>query len=261
LSWSDPGWRIAEAVRLGWREFRAHNPAHIVLTTLVPRAVLQCVFFALLGRSLGGRASAEFAFVGSLGAIITLTTIVAVCEVPMADKQSGTFYRIRSGLVPPALVFVARAVPYPLVGFCCAVLSLVIGAPLVGLARDIPRIVPALPLYAVMAVTTTAAGLAVGALAVGKRADVMLGNSLAYLILLAGGVVLPAGRVVWIDWLGVLLPLRHGLDAVRAMLSGQPWLPSTALEVAVGAGWGLLAFLIVGVQTRRARVSGFDDFE
>jgi hypothetical protein len=261
LNWSDWASRTAGAARLGWREYRAAVPLPILLTAVLPRAVLQCLFFGLLGQALAGTAGARFAFVGSLAAVMTLTTVVAVCDVPMADKQWGTFARLRSGVVSPALVLFARTAPYPLVGFGSAVVALAVGGPLLLPAGDLPAIARTLPLFAAMALTSTGTGLAVGALAVGRRADVLLGNIMAYLILLASGVLVPPERAAWMRWLGVALPLRHGLAAVRAELAGRPWHAQLLAEVAVGAGWSAAACGLIAVQARRARRHGFDDFE
>jgi ABC-type multidrug transport system permease subunit len=253
-------WRGWVAGRHGWAEFGAQNPWRIQLTTALPRAVLQSIFLTMVGRVVGGPAGAEFALVGSLASVLALNAAVAIADVPMVDKWSGTFYRICSGVLPPFAVFALRAAPYPITGFAGAVLALVIAGPVTGHAALLPRLLPWLPLFAVMAFTTAATGLAAAGLAVGRRADVVAGNLLSYLILLAGGVFLPAGRVAWVDALGSVLPVRHGLAAVHAGLAGRPWLPDLLAEVTVGAGWLLVAWLIVVVQVRRARASGHDDF-
>jgi hypothetical protein len=66
-------------------------------------------------------------------------------------------------------------------------------------------------------------------LAVGRRADVLATNAVSFGILLAGGVFLPTGRVPLIDALGSILPVHHGLLAVRAGLAGRPWSEELAL--------------------------------
>jgi ABC-2 type transport system permease protein len=79
-------------------------------------------------------------------------------------------------------------------------------------------------------------------------------------VLLAGGVFLPPGRVPVLDAVGTVLPVRHGLIAVRAGLDGRPFVGELAAEALVGVGWGLVAFAVTVVQARRARRLGIDDF-
>jgi ABC-2 type transport system permease protein len=248
-------------LRIGVREYLAENPPHILVSAVLPRAVLQCLFFTLLGRVIGGQAGLELAFVGSLAAVQTLATAVAICDVPMLDKWSGTFGRLRAGAMHPASVFALRAVPHVLQAVAATVLSLAVVGPLVGVGELALRLLPLLPLYALMAVTGAAAGLAAAALAVGRRADVLAGNVLAYLVLLTGGVLVPPGRLAWVDALGSVLPIRHGLIAVHRLLDGGPWAGELLLEAAVGAGWAVLAVGLVSTQIARARRLGIDDFD
>jgi hypothetical protein len=79
-------------------------------------------------------------------------------------------------------------------------------------------------------------------------------------ILLASGVFLPPGRAPVIDLVGTVLPVRHGLVAVRAGLDGCPYVVELVAEALVGIGWALVAFAVTVVQTRRARRHGIDDF-
>ncbi|MET9760112.1 ABC transporter permease [Streptomyces sp. NPDC006372] len=259
MSSSDVLWRLGAVARFGWWEFRVENPPKIVLTAMLPRAILQCLFFTLLG-TVVGLADSSYSFTGSLAVILTLSGAIGVMDVPMLDKWSGTFHRVRSGVLPPFLIFVLRSLPYTALGFFYAVISLLLVAPLTGNTDMILPLLPWLPVYLLMAWTTSAAGLAGAAMAVGRRADAFMGNLLAYLILLASGVLIPEGRMPWVDAIGSVLPARHGLLAVRAGLEGQPWLGELGLELAVGGAWLLLAGLIVSVQVRRAHRQGFDDF-
>jgi ABC-2 type transport system permease protein len=112
----------------------------------------------------------------------------------------------------------------------------------------------------VMAASTSAAGLAGAALAVGRRADVLVGNLLAYLIILAGGAFLPPDRLGVARPLAWLLPDAHGVAAARAVVAGGPWAASIALEVLIGTGWLAVAGAVVTIQLRRARRLGQDDF-
>lgn len=252
--------RLVKVARFGWAEFAAQNPWPVVGATMLPRAALQSLFFTMLATVLGGAPAGEFVFVGSLAAALALTGAVGIVDVPMLDKWSGTFHKVRSAVVSPFVILALRALPYPIVGVGSVLVTLAVVGPATGHGWLALRLLPWMGVYAVMAFTTSAAGLAAAALAVGRRADVVVGNLLSYLILLAGGVFLPPGRLGWVDAIGVVVPVRHGVAAIRAGLQGRAWLPELAAEVAVGAGWAVIAWLVVTVQVRRARASGHDDF-
>jgi ABC-type multidrug transport system permease subunit len=248
------------AVRLGFLEHAAANPWRIVVTADWPRAVLQCFFFTLLGTVTGGPEGGRFAFVGSLAMIMTLDTIIGVADVPALDKWVGTFYRLQLSGASPAGIFALRSIPWVVRAVITMVSCLVIVGPATGNVDLSLSLVPVLPLFVLMAVTTAAAGLAAASPAIGRRADVVVTNGLTYLLIAAGGLLVPAGRAPLLDVVGYVLPLRHGVFAIRDYLEGRPWLGEAALELLVGLGWALLAVWLYRRQSARARITGSDDF-
>ncbi|WP_229402996.1 ABC transporter permease [Micromonospora okii] len=260
LSASPLLWRLGEAVRFGWREFIATNPPSVLGGSILPRMLLQALFFTLLGGVVAGARHQEYAYVGGLMLALAMTNILYVSQVPVADKESGTFWRLRSGRLHPTALFVARALPYPLAGFAVAVVVAAVVAPLAGLGELALRLVPMSGVYLLISFTATAAGLAASAFSVGRRVETLASNLTGYAVMLCSGAFLPPGRVPVIDVVGAVLPGRHGLAAVHAFLGGEPWAARVAAEAAVGVGWLGVAALVVAVQIRRARRHGHDDF-
>jgi len=253
-------WRVAEMLRLGWREYLAANPPRLMLSATAPRFLLQTLFFTVLGNVVAGHGQREFAFVGGLALALAGTNVVNVSNVPVTDKQYATFWRIRAGRVSPAIVFLARSAPYPLAGFALLVVDAALIGPLTGLGSLSLRLLPLAGVYALISVTTTVAGLAAASLAIGRHADILVTNLMAYLIILSSGGFLPPGRVAWIDDLGAVLPVTHGLAAIRSALAGRPWAGQVALELLVGLGWTVLATAAITWQAHRARRLGHDDY-
>lgn len=247
----DLGWRYRESLRSGWLLFLAEEPVRVQLTTSAPRIVLQAVFYCLIGRLVGGAAGLDYALVGSAAFAASSRTVIAVCDVPMTDSWSDSYYRLQGGVLGPTAVYACRAVPYAVSGFAASLLVLLVTGPVVGAAGRSVALVPAVPLLLLTAVTSTAFGLAVAALALGRSADVLFGNVAAYLVLAVTGVVVPAGS--WLGYLGDVLPLDHGLAAVRALLGGRPWVGQAGLEAAVGCGWLLVSALVLAHRDRRVR--------
>ena len=241
-------------------EFLTMNPPTIIATALLPRAVVQTLFFTVLGGVLNGADGLRFAYVGGVAMILVAVLCADVGEVPVADKWSGTFGRLRTGVVHPFVVFALRCWPYPVTATALAAVAIVIVGPLTSQAALVPALLSWLPVYLLMAVTASATTLAAALLSLGKRADLLATNTVSFGILLAGGVFLPPGRLPVVDAVGTVLPVRHGLTAVRAGLDGRPYLGQLVAEGLVGIGWVLVAFAVTAIQTRRARRHGLDDF-
>jgi ABC-2 type transport system permease protein len=264
ISSSLPGtpvlWRLGEAVRFGWREFFAMNPPSVLGGSILPRMVLQTLFFTLLGGVVAGARHQEYAYVGGLVLALATTNILYVSQVPVADKESATFWRLRTGRLHPTAVFVARSLPYPVVGFGVVLVPAAVVAPLAGLGEVALRLAPMAAVYLLISFTATAAGLAAAAFAVGRRAETLASNLMAYVVMLCSGAFLPPGRVPALDVAGAVVPGRHGLAAVHAYLRGDPWGSQVVAEAVVGIGWLAAAAAVVAVQMRRARRHGHDDF-
>ncbi len=254
-------WRAVEAARMGWLEYRAlQTPAGLLGATL-PRGVLQILFFTTLAGVLAGPGHREYAFAGSLVLVLSSTNVNGVVAVPVLDKQYATFARVRTGALSPTVTQIARALPYPVMGWLLVLAQGAIAAPLLGMTDFALHLLPWMWVYALIALTLTVLGVAGATMTVGKRADVVAPNVLAYLVMLCSGALLPTGRVGWVDAIGQVLPARHGLDAIRAGMDGRPWLADLSLEIAAGLGFTVLAALSILLQARRASRHGHDDFE
>jgi ABC-2 type transport system permease protein len=252
-------WQYSEVLRVGFADHWVANPWRLSVTTVWPRAVLQCLFFALVGEA-ANNGDISFAFVGSVALVITQPTSVGVPRVAMTDKFMGTFYRIRLGRLPAASVIAIRAVPWLLEALIMVVASIVIVGASTNQTRLAARLLELMPIFVVMTVTGIAGGVAVGSFAVGHNLDVLLGNALTYLIIAAGGMIVPTGRVPWLDAVGTVLPLRNGLLAVRGILAGGPWAHYLLLELAVGVLWSIVAVLGFHYHGWYARRHGADAF-
>ncbi|MFC4857315.1 ABC transporter permease [Actinophytocola glycyrrhizae] len=253
-------WRVAEAARFGWREYAANLPPAATIFATIPKGVLQIVFFTVLGGVVAGEHHTQYAFVGGLVIALTTTNTVNVINVPFGDKYHATFWRIRTGDMPVAAVLYARAAPYLAVGFGLFLIEATIAAALLGLTNLGLHVLPWLPIFALMACGYALLGIAAATLTIAKRADVLAPNLLGYLTILCSGAFLPPDKVGWIDTIGSVLPVRHGLAAVHAGMAGRPWLAEALLELTICLVSAVLGLFAVAVQTRRATRHGHDDF-
>jgi ABC-type multidrug transport system permease subunit len=254
-------WQAAEAARMGWLEYRALRRPRTLLATTLPRGVLQILFFTTLSGVLAGPGQREYAFTGALVLALSGSNVNGVVAVPVLDKQYATFARVRIGMPSPTVTQIARALPYPVMGWLLLLVEAAIAAPLLGMTGFALKLLPWAWVYAVIALTLSVLGLAGATMTVGKRADVLAPNVLSYLVMLCSGAIIPPGRVGWVDAIGQVLPARHGLEAIHAGMDGRPWLGDLALEVVAGVGFTVVAALSILIQARRASRFGHDDFE
>lgn len=253
-------WRVAVTARIGAAEHFAENPWRISLTTMWPRALLQCLFFTMIGRVVGGEDGQAYTFVGSVAIIMTLFTLAQICDSPMRDRQSATFYRLRAGRLPVPVIYVIRAWPVVAEAVVLAAVCVVAIGLATGQGELALQLLALFPIYLLMALTSAAAGLTAAAAGLFGRAgsDIIVGNLGMYLIIAASGAMIPPGRVGWLDAIGTVVPMRHGISATHDHLAGRPWLGDVLAELAVGASWAIAGLAVYSWLTHRVRVTDHD---
>ncbi|MEV7811368.1 hypothetical protein AB0P05_11580 [Streptomyces flaveolus] len=257
---SERVWAYAETARVGLRDHLAANPWRLSVLTSWPRGVLQCLLYTLLG-AVGTRGGESFAFVGAVALAVAPPASVGVATVLLTDRTMGTYTRLRLGRLPTVVVLGLRSLPWLAEAMITMVLSAVCVGALIGQLPLGVRLLALWPVFLLMVTTSMAAALALTILGVGHDLEIMLGNSLVYLIIAAGGIVGSAARVPWLDDLGAVLPVRNGLLALRALLAGRPWQGHLLAEIAVGAAWAVAAWLAHRWHEKRARHDGRNAFD
>ncbi|WP_404502033.1 ABC transporter permease [Arthrobacter sp. GAS37] len=245
----------------GFSAYLRANPLVITLTTTLPRATMQVVFFTLLGSVTLQSADSEYSFVGSVAIAILLSTVIQISDVPADEKWQGTFYRLRTSAVSPVALIYLRAIPYVVEGLFVGCISWVVAGAVTGNAELIPKLLPLFPILLLVSITSGLAGLALASPVLGKRADVVVSNGAVYLIIVAGGLIVPNTDLPMLSVIGKVLPATNGLQAARGILAGEPgWSGSLWLELIVGLGWGLVGAALYWNQVRKAHKNGTDDF-
>lgn len=252
-------WRISETARIGYREHRAEEPWKITFTTRWPRALLQCLFFTMIGRVVGGADGQAYTFVGSVAIIMTLFAM-SITDVPIRDRWNATFYRLRSSRLPVPMIYIIRSWPAAVEAAAAAASCIVVVGVATGQAALALQLLQVIPIYVLMAFTVSAAALAAASAGLFGRAgnDIIVGNLGQYLIIACSGALIPPGRVAWLDAVGSILPTRHGIQAIHHYLAGEPWLADVRTEVVVGAAWLTAAIVLYSALTRRVRHTDHD---
>ncbi|MFJ8313962.1 MULTISPECIES: ABC transporter permease [unclassified Streptomyces] len=250
---------LLRTARMGLREYGIEYPPAVLCAAVLPRTVLQAVFLTVLGGAAGGSCGALTAGIGASAFGAVTATVVKAPDVLINERVQGTLYRLRMTDLPLAGLVGARWLVYLVEGLAATLVAVPVVALLTGEYGLLTGLGAALPLYALMALTSGGFGLAVAVLAVGRRADVFLTNLASYLVLALSGVLAPLPGDGLRATLGGLLPLAHGIAALRALHAGEgPVLTAAAAEALVGVAWGAVAVLGLRLQAVRSRRTGSD---
>ncbi len=249
-----------EAALVSARNYASLYPPSIVALTIIPRVLLQVAFISYLGYYAAGEAGRVFAFVGAAIHIMTTATVAKGADAILDERVLGTLYRVRLGVLALPGTIAARWAVYAVEGFAASMVAVGVLAVPFGGVDLLLKLLAAAPLIALLAVTTSAFGLAVGSFALSYRADVLIVNFATYAMLVLCGVAAPLSAFGPVGSDVVRgLPLTNGLLAVRNYIDGAPWLGDALLEVVVGAAWVGVALILLARQDRRARRLGTDD--
>lgn len=245
------------AARCSFRHYLTAYSPKVFAASVLPRVVLQVLFFSYIAYYTGGTAGRDFAYVGASVQVMTIATVVKGPWVLLDERPMGTLYRHRLGTVGLPAVVAARWWVYTAEGVLDSLIAAIAVGLLFGRTHLALELVAAAPLLALTAVTTSAFGLLVAGAAWATRAEVLVTNLGSYGLLALCGIAGPLHRLgPVLAAVAHLLPMTNGLLAVRAAVSGGPWLGHAAAEALVGAVWGAAGVWMLRSGERRARVRG-----
>lgn len=217
----------------------------LYIPTMLGSPLFQILFFAYLGRFSGLRDDAFFV----VGNAVQVCSMSAVYGATMAIANERWFGTLSPLLATPAsrmAIFLGRALPFVANGVFVSAFGFAVGWALL----DFDPAAASLPALAGIVVVTTTSCTAFGLMlgSIGLRArDVFFAANLAYfLMLLFCGVNIPLESLPgWMEAIGRLLPLTHGIEAAREVAGGAS-LGSVArlvwTEAAVGAVYAAVAY-------------------
>lgn len=229
------------------------------------RVLCQVAFFTLIGRLLG---SAEYTRYLLVGNAVMVAAAEALLVVPSTtwERLAGTVPLLVAAPASPVVVFFGRSVQWLPSGTASATISLFALAPLFGVRLPMPTSLLVVPLIGLVALATYCLGLVLGGLVL--RAGGMrnlVSNLTMFVLMVITGVQVPVA--FWpepVQWAAGLLPVTHGLAAVRGVLTGLPSakvVGLAALELAIAIGWLLVAVCAFHRFAESGRRSGSIEFD
>lgn len=232
------------------------NPLdYVIVKVLEPLA--QLLFFTLLG-AFAGLDPAYFA----LGNAVRLASVSGLygCVVVMAEERiSGTLQVVIASATPIGQTLITRMAMQGLDGVVTTVIGLTVSFLFLGLDASQVQWLWLLPALLITSYAISCLGLLVSIFGV-FGVDLTFVMNLVYtLLLLFCGVNFPITLLPsYFQTIAQLLPLTHGLLAIRALVAGETAGVATqlGLEALIGLGYGLSGYLLFRYAEYRARVRG-----
>ncbi|MBN1680172.1 MAG: ABC transporter permease [Anaerolineae bacterium] len=232
------------------------NPRDYVLMRVLEPA-FQIIFFALLG-DFAGRPTSYFV-VGNAVRLASVSGIYGCATVMGSERRSGTLQAIIASATPAWQTFIARSTMQIVDGLAPVIIGFALG----GLFFDVDfGQVNWFWLAAALLVTSaamSALGTSIGALGlIGTDINMVMNFVYAVLMVLCG-VNFPVNQLPGaVQVISQLLPLTHGLQAVRHIFDGSladvPGL--IAVEAGIGATYLVAGYTAFRVAEHKARVLG-----
>jgi ABC-2 type transport system permease protein len=223
------------------------SPAILIPTFLI-EPIFQVLFFVYVGRS-AGVGNAGFFLIGNAIQFASIPCLFAIANT-IADERR--FQTLALLLVSPARrlpLFLGRALPVIVNGFCVAAFTVVFGAVLLGVSIPAAAWLPLAGVLAVAAFACTGLGLVTAAIALRVRETAVLANIVFGVLLMFCGVNVPLPELPnWMSATAHWLPLTHGIAAARELAAGDGWRHVSGLvgrEAALGAAYLTLGMMLL----------------
>ena len=218
--------------------------------TLLVGPLFQLLFFAYLGRQLQV-ADDRFYIVGNAVLAASLACVFGGTMAVSNERRFGTLGHVLLSPRSRTAVFLGRVIPYAGNGLLIAAFTLTGGALLLGLRIPLAALPGLTVALAIGSLSCGFFGLTLGALGLRFRDVWVVSNVSVALLLLLTGVNVPADRLPGrLAAIGEFLPITHAAEAARLLAAGSGLgaaAPALGLEVAVGAGYAVLAAALLKV--------------
>lgn len=244
--------------------FLAKYPPRILAASWIPRVIFQTLFFVLLVGFARGPEAMQFALIGNAIGMAAAVALVQVSGIIGEERQAGLLGYLMAVPANRVWIIIGRCTAFFLDALISALLALFVVGSFIGAFPNIVRVVYALPIFLLICASLSAVGLLIGSAALLTRQSSNIANLVYYLFLVMCGVNYPVDALpAAARTISALLPMTHGLEALRAILATAAYgdvLPALGWEAALGAGYAAIAYVVFQLQVHRARATGSTEF-
>lgn len=256
---------FGQAAYLSLYEFFTVYSPRAYLISWIPRIVLQLAFFYFVAGFVGGDDLRMFLLVGNSAHLSAHAVLVYATQGIGRELGGGTLVMLLATPARIVTVLLGRNLAMGVNGVLTAAIGLGVSLLAVGTSADAGRLTAAAAVLFVIALSTYGLAALIGSVMLRfpqyqNAASNLVGLSMAVLC----GVNVPLAFLPEpVQVVGALLPLTHGLVALRAVLAGagpEAILMSVTQEIAVGSMYFALAYCSFVQFLQRARARGTLDF-
>jgi ABC-2 type transport system permease protein len=247
-------------VKSSWANFLVYLTPSIYFGVHIPRRLLQALFFILIAKAAGGNDLAKFALIGNAIQIAVFSAVFSMTIVIEAEKWNNTLqYLIASpsNWLPIMLGKGMSDYGDSLIG---AALIFAILPPILGIQLPVLNLLISIPVILITVLAASSLGWLIGAIALPVRWGTLISNMMGYAMMIVCGVNFPLTALPpAVQWIGNVLPVTHGLQAIRMILEGQSYLqvaPQVGIELLIAIVYGATAWLVFGYRLRVIREKG-----
>ena len=228
------------------------------------RVLSQVSFFALIGRLLQSEDRTHFLLVGNAVVVAAMGGIFAL-NMTVWERGSGTLPLIVASPSSPVVVFASRGLYIVADGVVSALLGLFLIAPLFDLSLPLPDVLLVVPLTALVGLSAYAfSTFLAGVILRWREVNGLVVNTTIVLLMALCGVNVPISFFPEpLEWVANVMPITHGLIAIRDVISGVgagTIALNTLAEIAVGLAWLGVALATFTRFTDRGRRDGSLEF-
>jgi ABC-2 type transport system permease protein len=219
----------------------------IYIATMLGSPLFQILFFAYLGRYSGLQDDTYFV-VGNAVQVSAMSGIYAMTLTIANERQYQTLLPILATPANRLALFLGRAVPVIANGLFVSVFGFAVGALFLDFSLEASQI-PSLAVVVVVTVfSCTALGMVLGSFGLRARDVFFFSNLVYFLMLLVCGVNIPPESLpTWLQTVGRIVPLTHGIEAAREVVAGSTLAAVSGLvltELAIGVVYTAFAFVL-----------------
>jgi len=254
-------WRLFwGGVRVSWVDYLVEMTPEIFLGMRLPRILLQALFFIFLAKAAGGADLERFALIGNgvqIAVFILILTMEAVIE---SEKYDDTFQYLIAAPSSWLPIMLGKCMAYYGEAMIASSVTFAVLIPLLHIPIVPVDLLRAVPVILIIFVSAGAMGWCIGAFSLPVRYGYLIGNWMGYLMMIFCGINVPFGSLsAPLQFVGNLLPVTHGLLAVRALIDGASYAsvwPLIAKEVMILLVYSAIAWVTFGYRLHVTRQQG-----
>ncbi|RDI23106.1 ABC transporter permease [Lentzea flaviverrucosa] len=243
-----------------WKIFTAFYTWKTWTFTWVSRLLIQVCFYAVIGRLLGSQEQVDYLLIGNAVSILAMDAM-AIILMATGERQSGTLPLMVAAPATHLTVYLGRGVVYLGSGVAASTVAFLLLPPIFGVWLPWPNVLAVPLMLVVVGIGCYCYGACIASVVLGFPSARFLALNVSYLTLatFCGVNVSTAFWPPWLQGLIDLLPMSHGLRAIRSYVrdgaSGFV-VSQLALELVVAAGWCALAAIGFQLMVTRGRRDG-----